>query len=331
MKDDQPSSELLRVEQLHVELCSRGRSARIVDNLNLTIDAGEIVALVGESGSGKSVTALALMRLLQSPPFQFSGRVWLEGTDILALSNREMARLRGQSISMVFQDPLSSLDPLFRVGSQLTETVLAHENVGKQTARDMGVDSLKRVGIPDPERRMQAYPHELSGGMRQRVMIAQSILLPPRLLIADEPTTALDVTVQAQILDLIVDLQREFNMAVLLITHNLALASEYAHRIMVMYAGEIVESGPTDHMLSSPQHPYTQGLIDCIPTLDRVVPILQAIGGSVPNPRQLPTGCHFHPRCRYRLDVCTQEDPDLEDVGHERSLRCWNPQAYVAH
>jgi len=311
---------LLAVCGLTVAFRTGRGEATAVEDLSFTLDAGEILGLVGESGSGKSVSALAILGLLPRPAARVvSGRVAFEGTDLLTIPERRLRRLRGPGIGMIFQEPMSSLNPVFTIGDQITETLRAHERIGPAAARVRAVALLDRVGIPAAARRLRDYPHQLSGGQRQRVMIAIALSCNPRLLIADEPTTALDVTIQAQILDLLLDLRAERGMAVLLITHNMGVVAETADRVLVMYAGRIAERAPVADLFGRPAHPYTRGLLSCVPTLDQDLRRLPAIAGSMPDPARRPPGCRFAPRCPLRLPRCDDRAPPLLPVspGHE--------------
>ncbi|HET6320404.1 MAG TPA: ABC transporter ATP-binding protein, partial [Chloroflexota bacterium] len=298
---------------------------KAVDGVDLTIPRGKTLGLVGESGCGKSVTALSIMRLVQSPPGRIvGGRITFDGTDLLRLSEDQMNRVRGGRISMIFQEPMTSLNPLLRVGEQVAEAVVMHERVGARAGHDRAVQMLRQVGIPSPEQRVSAYPHELSGGMRQRVMIAIALACRPALLIADEPTTALDVTIQAQILDLLRALQSDMGMSLLLITHDLGVVAEMADEVAVMYAGKVVEQAPVVTLFQEPKHPYTQGLLSSIPTLDsNKAERLNVIRGSVPSLARLPSGCVFNPRCPHVMDVCREQVPVLKPVSSEQAVRCW--------
>jgi peptide/nickel transport system ATP-binding protein len=315
-------SALLDVEDLRVEFITEDGVVHAVDGVSYSVDAGRTLGIVGESGSGKSVSALTTMGLTRGRSTRVSGRIMFEGQDLLTLSGDQLRRIRGNEIAMIFQDPLSSLHPFYKVGRQLSEAILAHRDVSKAQARDRSVELLEMVGIPDPHSRADQYPHEFSGGMRQRAMIAMALANEPKLLIADEPTTALDVTVQAQILALIEDLQRRLGMAVIMITHDLGVVAEIADEIGVMYAGRIVERGSTDQVFSLPEHPYTWGLLKSIPRLDTPrTEELVPIPGRPPSLIHPPSGCHFHPRCPYVLEDHERIDPKLEPVpdadGHE--------------
>ncbi len=315
------SEPLLRVEDLRVEFSTEDGVVHAVDGITYEVERGATLGIVGESGSGKTVAAMTTLGLTRGPGASISGRIVFEGRDLLAISEEELRAIRGNEIAMVFQDPLSSLHPFYRVGSQLIEAVRAHQDVSKARARERAVELLGLVGIPDPARRADEYPHEFSGGMRQRAMIAMALANEPKLLIADEPTTALDVTVQAQILALMERLQRELGMAIVIITHDLGVVAEMADEIAVMYAGRIVEMAPTRLLFSAPEHPYTWGLLNSIPTLDSARETdLVPIPGTPPSLINRPSGCHFHPRCAYAEPDHARIDPLLEpgpgEPGH---------------
>jgi oligopeptide transport system ATP-binding protein len=319
-----PESPLLEIRDLRVTFRSAEGTARAVDGVDLDVRAGETVGLVGESGCGKSVTSLAILRLLEPDGTIVAGSsIRLEGRDILALPGRELRAIRGNHAAIVFQEPASALNPVLSIGDQVAEAVTTHQKVSKQEAWNRAVEMLKTVGIPDAEERARGYPHQLSGGMRQRVLIAMALICRPRLLIADEPTTALDVTIQAEILALLQDLQRRLGMAVLLITHNLGIVAESAQRVYVMYAGQIVEEAKAAAIFARPQHPYTEGLLAAIPRLDRRRVRLEQIQGQVPPATAWPAGCRFHPRCPYAWDKCRTEMPPLLDAGPDQKARCW--------
>jgi len=318
---------LLEVTDLGVTLHTGRGVLAAVDGVSFVIAVGETLALVGESGCGKTMTALSVMRLVPDPPGRIErGKIRFGDDDLLAKTPEQMRRLRGDRISMVFQEPMTSLDPVFTVGRQLTETVLAHREVGSDEAVALSVAMLRKVRIPEPERRMNSYPHEMSGGMRQRVMIAMALLCRPDLLIADEPTTALDVTTQAQILELLRELRAEFGMAVLLITHALGVVAEMADRVAVMYAGRIVETAPVDALFAAPRHPYTVGLLNSIPDLVRPQDRLATIPGTVPNLLHLPPGCRFWPRCPLADEGCRAAQPPLIAVADNHLAACWKAQ-----
>jgi len=311
---------LLDIQDLHVEFRQTTKTVTAVDGVSLQISPGETVGLVGESGSGKSVTALSIARLIPSPPVAYpKGRILLDGQDVLAMSQVDLRQIRGRIVSYVFQDPGSSLNPVFRIGSQIKESLQRHR---PSAATDSEVLRLLRlVGIPAPEARIKAYPHEMSGGMQQRAMIAMALASQPKLLVADEPTTALDVTIQAQIIDLLHTLKSQLGMAILLITHNLGIVGDLADRLVVMYAGQIVETGPTRTVLTQPKHPYTQALIRSVPQLGANTDHLISIPGNVPSPGAFPTGCRFHPRCAQAQPSCRTIAPSLQDRGDGRSTR----------
>jgi peptide/nickel transport system ATP-binding protein len=307
---------LLHVEDLRVEFPTEDGVVHAVDGISYTVQRGSTLGIVGESGSGKTVSSLTTMGLTRGQGARISGRILFEGRDLLSCSDREMRSIRGNDIAMIFQDPLSALHPFYRVGKQLTEALHAHRDLSKAAARTRAVELLELVGIPDPRQRVGQYPHEFSGGMRQRVMIAMALANEPKLLIADEPTTALDVTVQAQILALMARLQRELGMAIVIITHDLGVVAEVADEIAVMYAGRIVEHAPTQLMFAGPEHPYTWGLLKSIPTLERARgDDLVPIAGRPPSLISRPSGCHFHPRCPYSQPEHARVDPRLSPVA----------------
>jgi peptide/nickel transport system ATP-binding protein len=319
---------LLDVRGLTTELRLRAGRFNAVDDVSFTVRHGEVLGVVGESGCGKSMTALSLMRLLPPAASITHGAVLLDGVDLVSLGAGEMRRVRGKDVSMVFQEPMTSLDPAFTIGEQIIETVRAHERIGKDEARKRAVEMLERVEIPNAARRAHDYPHQFSGGMRQRVMLAIALVMRPKLVIADEPTTALDVTIQAQILDLLDELRRALSLSVMLITHNLGVVHSVADRVAVMYAGEVVEVAPVGEIFDDPQHPYTQGLLRSMPSLATRGSDLPVIPGRVPELAEMPTGCRFAPRCANRIDACTQSHPTLTRTGPLRELRCYNPSAF---
>ena len=316
---------LLRVRNLQTRFHTEAGVARAVDGVSFDLEAGQTLGLVGESGCGKSVTALSILGLVPSPPGRVhGGQILFEGRDLLGLSEVEMCRVRGGDVAMVFQDPMTSLNPVLTCGYQICEAILLHQPVSPQEARQRAVEALRSVSMPAPEQRLDEYPHQLSGGMRQRVMIAMALACNPEVLVADEPTTALDVTIQAQILDLLESLQADLGMAVLLITHDLGIVAEAAHRVAVMYAGQIVEEAGTEALFAQPRHPYTQGLMRC------VVPVgtgprrrLETIPGTVPDAADLPQGCRFHPRCPLADAVCRRDAPGLAEVEAGHRVNCW--------
>jgi oligopeptide/dipeptide ABC transporter ATP-binding protein len=329
------SKPLLEVKGLKTYFYTEDGVVRAVDGVDFEVYPGEVLGLVGESGCGKSVTSLSIMRLISKPGRVDAGEILLDGDDLLKLPENEMIKVRGNRISMIFQQPQTALNPVFRVGEQLAEVLDIHQDLGREEGWNRAIELLKMVGVPDPERRAEAYPHELSGGMAQRVMIAMALACVPELLIADEPTTALDVTIQAQILDLIRDMRREMNTSVILITHDLGVVAEMAERVAVMYAGEIVEQTDVNTLFDDPLHPYTQGLIGSIPILGEVKERLEVIPGSVPNLVNLPPGCRFAPRCKARiqhnLTICTDQKPELEEVKMGHKVRCWLYQSADGH
>jgi oligopeptide/dipeptide ABC transporter ATP-binding protein len=319
---------VLVVESLTTEIRRRRGRFPAVDRVSFTVGSGEILGVVGESGCGKTMTALSLMRLLPAAATITGGRVLLDGRDLLALSEPQMRRVRGRDVAMVFQEPMTSLDPSFTIGYQLTEAMVAHGAGSRGEARARAVEMLERVGIPRAASRLGDYPHQFSGGMRQRVMIATALMLEPKVLIADEPTTALDVTIQAQILDLLRSLRDDLGMSVVLITHNLGVVHEIADRVAVMYAGEVVETGTLAAIFDDPRHPYTQGLLSSMPDLTPPGQRLPVIVGRVPELTALPAACRFAPRCPNRIARCDQEHPDLERTHERRELRCYNPTPF---
>ena len=313
---------LLSVKNLSTEFPVKKGIVRAVEDVSFDVDQGEILAIVGESGSGKSVTSLSIMGLLAEPGHVAGGSLEFEGKDLATLSEKQYRELRGNDMAMIFQEPMTSLNPVYRVGNQIVEAIRTHEKVSKAEAKDRAVDLLRKVGIPSPEARINDYPHQMSGGMRQRVMIAMALACNPKLLIADEPTTALDVTIQAQILDLLRRLRDDTGMAVLLITHDLGVVSETADRVVVMYCGQVVEEAEVRTLFDHPMHPYTLGLLKSIPRLeDDDSKRLYMIKGMVPNPLEMPPGCHFSDRCDSCMDICRTKVPELVDVdGHK--VRC---------
>jgi oligopeptide/dipeptide ABC transporter ATP-binding protein len=317
---------LLALDELRVQFDTDDGIVKAVDGVSLTIGEGETLAVVGESGSGKSVTSLAIMRLLAEGGRIAGGRILFGGDDLATMSEPRMQKIRGNRIAMIFQDPMTSLNPVYTIGDQIAEVIVLHQSRTSGQARAMAVELLELVGIPEPAARARAYPHQLSGGMRQRAMIAMALSCRPELLIADEPTTALDVTIQAQILDLIRRLQAEIGMAVLFITHDLGVVAEIADRVVVMYAGRAVEQAPVEALFARPRMPYTMALLDSIPRIGRFaeggIERLEAIPGNVPNPLMLPPGCAFHPRCRYATAECAEREPVLEDGGGGHLVRC---------
>ncbi|KUN30823.1 MULTISPECIES: ABC transporter ATP-binding protein [Streptomyces] len=314
---------LLDVRDLHVEFHTRDGIAHAANGVDYAVDAGETLAVLGESGSGKSVTAQAVMGILDTPPGRITqGRILFRGRDLLTLKGEERRRIRGTEMAMIFQDALSALNPVMTVGDQLGEMFVVHRGMSRKQARARAVELMERVRIPAAAQRVRDYPHQFSGGMRQRIMIAMALALEPALIIADEPTTALDVTVQAQVMDLLADLRREYRMGLILITHDLGVVADVADRIAVMYAGRIVETAPVHDLYKAPAHPYTRGLLDSIPRLDHKGRQLYAIKGLPPNLTHIPPGCSFHPRCPMARDVCRTDEPPLYEVSDERGSAC---------
>ena len=324
---NQAEKPLLEVHNLKTYFFTDDGVVKAVDGVDFYVNPGEVLGLVGESGCGKSVTSLSIMRLVSSPGKVVDGKILFEDRELLKMSEAEMIHMRGNRMSMIFQQPQSSLNPVFKVGEQVAEVLRIHQKMDKSQAWQKAVDLLQLVGIPDAEQKAHAYPHEMSGGQAQRVMIAMALALNPQLLIADEPTTALDVTIQAQILDLMRGLRSSMNTAVILITHDLGIIAEMADRVAVMYAGYIVEQADVRKLFSNPLHPYTQGLIDSIPVLGQVKDRLDVIPGNVPNLVDLPPGCRFASRCRSReefeLEICSQVEPDLLPAQPDHLVRCW--------
>jgi peptide/nickel transport system ATP-binding protein len=317
-------SPLLDVEGLKTYFKLENKMvAKAVDGVDFSIYPGETVALVGESGSGKSITSLSIMKLVGKPGKIEGGKVVFGGKDLVDLSDKQMSKVRGNEIAMIFQEPMTALNPVFTIGNQIVETLIRHKNISKSAAQRRAIELLKVVGFPRAEETMREYPHQLSGGMRQRAMIAIAISCDPKLLIADEPTTALDVTIQAQILDLLDEMKKKFNMSVLLITHDLGVVAEYADRVMVMYGGQIVESTNVETLFENPKHPYTKGLLDSLPSLEKEVDRLGAIKGTVPPSYSFPKGCRFSDRCPFVMDKCREANPQLIETETGHDVRCY--------
>ncbi|NBJ68005.1 MULTISPECIES: ABC transporter ATP-binding protein [Clostridia] len=315
---------ILELQDLHTHFYTDKGEIPAVDGVSLSVHKGEVVGIVGESGCGKSVTSLSVMQLIPSPPGKIvSGNIKFKGEEIVSASNKRMKQIRGNEISMIFQEPMTSLDPLFTIGNQIMEGIQLHEKISKQDARNRTMALLRLVGIPRANEIVDSYPHQLSGGMRQRVMIAMSMACNPDLLIADEPTTALDVTIQAQILDLMRQLNKEKQTAILLITHDLGIVAEICDRVVVMYAGQVIEEGTTREILKYPNHPYTKGLIRSLPTMNKKEQRLYSIPGIVPKPKMGRVGCRFAPRCDLAFERCFQETPPLFELGRIRKSRCF--------
>ena len=316
-------SALLQIKDLQTFFFTYEGVVKAVNGVNLSIKKGETLGLVGESGCGKSVTALSIMRLIQSPPGKIvGGQINFNGTNLLTLSEKDMRKIRGKKISMIFQEPMTSLDPMFTIGHEIIEVLKLHQKLDKEHAREQAIESLKKVRFNDPEKRIDNYPHELSGGMRQRAMIAMALACNPALLIADEPTTALDVTIQTQILHLMNDLQKDLKTSILLITHDLGVIAETCDNVALMYAGYVVESSDAKTFFENPLHPYARGLLKSIPRLDKATRRLDIIKGLVPNLLQIPSGCPFHPRCKYCFDKCKKHLPKLIKIEKNHEVRC---------
>jgi len=324
------SSPILSVSNLRTYFYIESGIARSVDGVSFDIPAGKTLAIVGESGCGKSVTALSIMRLVPDPPGKtIEGAILFEGRNLMDLDDPAMRAIRGNEISMIFQEPMTSLNPVFQVGDQIGSILRLHRGLDKKAARAAAVDLLEQVGIPSPEDRVEDYPHQLSGGMRQRVMIAMALACDPKLLIADEPTTALDVTIQAQILDLLRKLQQERGMALLLITHDLGVVAEMADEVAIMYAGKIVERAPVRDLFERKAHPYAQGLFDSLPHSENIGGRLNTIEGQVPAATQFPDGCRFHPRCPHAMRICAQREPEETKLDAHHTVSCWLQDAAV--
>ncbi|WP_339185669.1 ABC transporter ATP-binding protein [Brevibacillus sp. FSL K6-6036] len=316
-------ANLLEVKHLRTHFKTEDGVVPSVNGVSFSVAKGETLAIVGESGCGKSVTSLSIMGLVAPPGEVVGGEIWLEGQNLLALSKKELRKLRGNKLSMIFQEPMTSLNPVFTIGNQLGEVFRQHRQMDKKEARAHSVEMLEHVGIPNAEKIVDSFPHQISGGMRQRVMIAMALACNPALLIADEPTTALDVTIQAQILELLKKLNKEFQTGVILITHDLGVVAEMADRVVVMYAGEVVEQADVFSLFAEPKHPYTKGLLGSLPKLDENREELDSIPGSVPNPLDMPGGCAFHPRCPAATEECKQNKPQLQEVALNHLARCF--------
>ena len=318
------AEKLVEVRNLRTHFYTEDGIVPAVDGVDLYVNKGETLGVVGESGCGKSVTSLSIMRLIPIPPGKIvDGEILFEGENLLKKPESEMRKIRGNDISMIFQEPMTSLNPVYTIGDQIAEAIELHQGLSHRDALNKAIDMLRLVGIPLPERRVKEYPHQLSGGMRQRVMIAMALSCNPKLLIADEPTTALDVTIQALILELMKKLKRDLGMAIMLITHDLGVVAEMCERVVVMYAGKVVEEADAVSLYKNPLHPYTEGLLRSIPRLDEDREVLHVIEGVVPNPLHLPQGCRFHPRCPYVKDICKEQEPKLEELQPGRFAACW--------
>ncbi len=319
-------SHLLEVKNLQTHFLTRAGVVKSVDGVSFHLERGELLGLVGESGCGKSVTALSIMRLVAPPGRIVGGEVWFDGENLLKAAESRLREIRGDDIAMIFQDPMTSLNPVYTVGEQIAEALRLHRKLSRKAAREGAIEAMREVSIPDPGRRADDYPHQLSGGIRQRVMIAMALACDPKLLIADEPTTALDVTIQAQILELLDELRKTRELAVLLITHDLGVVAEVADRVAVMYTGRIVEESPVAELFARPKHPYTEGLLRSVPKLTAAgvgkAERLETIEGTVPKPTALPPGCHFAPRCPHRMPRCTEGEIPLYELAHDARVRC---------
>jgi peptide/nickel transport system ATP-binding protein len=317
--------KLLEIKNLRTYFYTEDGVVPALDGVDFYIKPGETLGIVGESGCGKSVTSLSILQLIPKPPGKImeGSQIFFEGQDLLGLQEQDMRKIRGNKISMIFQEPMTSLNPVFKIGDQLSEVLVLHQGMNKHQAREKSIEMLKLVGISRPEKIVDEYPHSLSGGMRQRVMIAMALACNPKLLIADEPTTALDVTIQAQILELMKKLKSDFNASVMLITHNLGVVAETCQRIIVMYAGRVVEEGDVYSLFEDPKHPYTQGLLKSVPSIENKQEKLDSIPGMVPNPLNMPKGCKFEPRCSKALEICKSQEPGLTSLGEERGVRCF--------
>ncbi|MFD1363467.1 ABC transporter ATP-binding protein [Lentibacillus salinarum] len=314
---------ILDINDLRTSFLTDDFEVKAVDGVSLKLPKGKTIGIVGESGSGKSITALSILQLLDKPGKIVGGEINFKGEDLTKASNKEIRDIRGNEISMIFQEPMTSLNPVYTIGQQIRETLKVHEGLGKQNGTKRGIELLQLVGIPAPEERIKQYPHELSGGMRQRVMIAMALACNPDLLIADEPTTALDVTIQAQILELMNRLQREFGMSVIMITHDMGVVAETCDYVAVMYGGKVVEFQDVKSLFKNPKHPYTVGLLKSIPRHDADVDELEPIRGNVPSAKDMPKGCRFAPRCPFATDLCMEELPSLDKQDDDSEVRCW--------
>lgn len=318
------TKKLLQVEELQTEFTRDKQKTRILHGVNFHINEGEVLGLVGESGCGKSLTSLSIMRLFQGTTGEITnGNIYFNDLDLVNLSDYEMRKLRGKQMAMIFQDPMTSLNPVMKIGKQLTEPILVHLKLSKSEAREHAIAMLTKVGIARPDEIIDEYPHQLSGGMRQRVMIAMAMSCNPNLLIADEPTTALDVTIQAQILELMKKLQKDEKMSILLITHDLGVVAEMCDRVVVMYAGKVVEEASVYDLFENPKHPYSKGLISSVPKLGEKKDKLDSIKGNVPNPSNMPKGCKFAPRCNMALPICNEQEPTCKTLENDRLCSCW--------
>ncbi|MTW87910.1 ATP-binding cassette domain-containing protein [Virgibacillus dakarensis] len=315
--------KLLEVKNLHTHFFTEHGVIPSVNGVSFSVDKGEIIGVVGESGCGKSVTSLSILQLIDKPGKIVNGEVLFNGEDLIQLNERQIRKIRGNRISMIFQEPLTSLNPVFTVGNQISEAIRIHQKVSKQQAKEKAIEMLRKVGIPNPKKQYYSFPHLLSGGMRQRVMIAMALSCNPELLIADEPTTALDVTIQAQILNLMKELIEELQTSIIIITHDLGVIAEMVDRVVVMYGGEIVEQTNVYDLFENPKHPYTQGLLKSTPKIHELEYKLESIEGNVPSPDRMPSGCKFHTRCPFAMDKCKEEAPSLLSFGEDSAVKCW--------
>ncbi|MDX9958019.1 MAG: ABC transporter ATP-binding protein [Clostridia bacterium] len=315
--------EILRVEDLATYFYTDKGVVKAVDGISYTLSQGEVLGVVGESGCGKSINAMSILNLLERPGVIERGSIKYQGEELVGASDRKLRSIRGNEISMIFQEPMTSLNPVFRISEQLIEPLMLHRRMSKQSAEQLAVELLQTVGIPRAEKVARDYPHQLSGGMRQRVMIAMALACKPKILIADEPTTALDVTIQAQILKLMTGLQEMTQTAIMLITHDLGVVAQMAHKVIVMYSGKIVEAAPVNELYKNPRHPYTVGLLQSIPSLDQDKNRLESIEGVVPNPFELPKGCYFAPRCKHAMDICRTTHPEPRNIGPDHTVSCY--------
>lgn len=321
---DASGKNILEIKNMHTWFHMDSGIVKSVDGVDIELKEGSTLGIVGESGSGKSVTALSVMGLLMGTTGKIEeGEILLDGKDIVHISNEERRKLRGSKISMIFQEPMTSLNPVMRIGDQIMEAILMHQKVSKKEAEEKAIEMLRMTGLPRVEKMMKEYPFQLSGGQRQRVMIAMALVCNPEILIADEPTTALDVTIQAQILDLMNKLKKEIGTSILFITHDLGVVAEVCDQVVVMYCGRVVEKGSVYDIFDNPSHPYTEGLLNSIPKLGEHVEELESIPGNVPNPKYMPKGCKFAPRCKYAFDRCREEEPGFTDLGNGHQSRCW--------
>ncbi|MFV0520644.1 MAG: ABC transporter ATP-binding protein [Lachnospirales bacterium] len=317
------SEKLLEVKGMKTHFFTDAGVVKAVDGIDFSIEPGKTLGIVGESGCGKSMTSMSILRLLEHPGKTVAGEILFDGKDLLKLSEKEMRTVRGNDISIIFQEPMTSLNPIFKVGEQIMEPILLHQNLDKKQARIKAIDMLRIVGIPRPEQIVDDYPHQLSGGMRQRVMIAMALACEPKLLIADEPTTALDVTIQAQVLKIMNDLKANLNTSIMFITHDLGVIAQMADHVIVMYSGKVVEDAPVGELFKNPKHPYTIGLFNSIPDIDSEETRLESIDGKVPNPLFLPEGCNFAPRCKFVCERCLKEEPELLELTPDHKVNCF--------